>query len=275
MKTVIFACVHNAGRSQMAAAWFNALADSKKTRAISAGTEPGDRVHPVVVDAMREIGIDLAHGKPQRLTDELAHSAALLVTMGCGERCPVVPGLEREDWPLEDPKGKPIEQVRVIRDDIRAKVVTLLRQKGWQRPMIRNANPSDRPSVESLLVEERLPLDGVGEHFASFFVVEDGSEIVGAAGIELYGSAALLRSVVVAKRAKGTGVGSRLTERVLDEARSRGADAVYLLTTTADAFFPRFGFEQITRDDVPSAVRASREFQGACPASATVMRRRL
>src|SRR6187402_723805 len=123
---VLFACIHNAGRSQMAAAWFNHLADPSKARAISAGTEPGSRVHPEVVAAMKEVRIDLSDGKPQFLSDELAASASLLVTMGCGEACPHVPGLRRMDWPLEDPKGKPIERVREIRDDVKARIVGLL-----------------------------------------------------------------------------------------------------------------------------------------------------
>lgn len=141
--------------------------------------------------------------------------------------------------------------------------------------MIRNAEPKDRASVESLLVEAGLPTDGVAEHFGSFLVVDEGGKILGVAGVELYGKNALLRSVVVATDAKGTGVGTRLTQRALDEAHSHGARAVYLLTTTAEAFFPRFGFERTTRDEVPDGVRASREFQGACPDSATVMRREL
>ncbi len=130
---VIFACVHNAGRSQMAAALFNLGADPERARAISAGTAPGARVHPEVVVAMRELGVDLSSATPQRLTDELARGAAMLVTMGCGEACPVVPGLEREDWPLQDPKGQPIERVREIRDDIDARVTALLSARGWRR----------------------------------------------------------------------------------------------------------------------------------------------
>jgi arsenate reductase len=133
MNTVIFACVHNAGRSQMAAAWFNALADSDKARAISAGTEPGARVHPEVLEAMREVRIDLSDQRPQKLSDDLARQAQMLVTMGCGEQCPVVPGLTRDDWPLEDPKGKPVERVREIRDEIRARVLELLRRENWAR----------------------------------------------------------------------------------------------------------------------------------------------
>jgi arsenate reductase len=132
MKTVLFACIHNAGRSQMAAAWFNALADPAKARAISAGTEPGTRVHPEVLTAMREVNIDLAGVAPQKLTDELAATATILITMGCGEACPVVPGLRRMDWPLEDPKGKPVERVREIRDDVKARVLALLDAEHWR-----------------------------------------------------------------------------------------------------------------------------------------------
>ena len=133
MKTVLFACIHNAGRSQMAAAWFNALADRSKATAISAGTEPGMRVHPEVVTAMREVGIELEGLAPQKLTDALAETSSILVTMGCGEACPVVPGLRRMDWPLEDPKGKPVERVREIRDDVRKRVADLLREQEWAK----------------------------------------------------------------------------------------------------------------------------------------------
>jgi arsenate reductase len=126
MQTIIFACVHNAGRSQMAAAFFNALAGSEKARAVSAGTEPGPRVHPEVLEVMREVGIDLSGAQPQLLTDELARGASLLVTMGCGEKCPYVPGLRREDWPLRDPKGLPIDEVRKVRDEVKDRVLDLI-----------------------------------------------------------------------------------------------------------------------------------------------------
>jgi arsenate reductase len=133
VKTVIFACVHNAGRSQMAAAFFNALADAQKARAVSAGTQPGERVHPEVQAAMAEVGIDLSGAKPQRLTDELAQGSQWLITLGCGEACPHVPGLKRDDWPLEDPKGKPVERVRQIRDEVRSRVSAFLSREGWAR----------------------------------------------------------------------------------------------------------------------------------------------
>jgi arsenate reductase len=131
--TVIFACVHNAGRSQMSAAFFNELADPARARAVSAGTNPGERVHPEVVAAMREVGIELSGNKPQKLTAELATGAGWLVTMGCGDECPYVPGLARDDWPLPDPKGQPVERVREIRDEIRARVAAFVNAQGWGR----------------------------------------------------------------------------------------------------------------------------------------------
>jgi arsenate reductase len=118
MLTVLFACMHNAGRSQMAAAFFNAVADPGKARAISAGTQPADRVHPAVVDAMRERGMDLSSNRPQLLTPALATGATWLVTMGCGDACPVVPGVRREDWAIDDPANQPIGRARAIRDEI-------------------------------------------------------------------------------------------------------------------------------------------------------------
>lgn len=117
----------------MAAAFFNQLAAPAKARAISAGTHPGQRVHPEVFEVMNEIGIDLSAARPTQLTPELAVGASLLVTMGCGDECPYVPGARRDDWPLQDPKGGSPELVRSIRDDIRERVLALLRAEGWQR----------------------------------------------------------------------------------------------------------------------------------------------
>ncbi len=117
----------------MAAAWFNTLADPSKAVAISAGTDPGTQVHPEVVVAMREVAIDLSNAPTTRLTPDVAQQAQVLVTMGCGDQCPFVPGAERLDWPLDDPKGKPIEHVRVIRDDVRDRVSALIERQGWSR----------------------------------------------------------------------------------------------------------------------------------------------
>jgi arsenate reductase len=128
MKTVLFVCVHNSGRSQMAEAFFNNMAKGK-AHAISAGTQPANVVNPVVVQAMREVGIDISGNKPKMLTLEIVEKADLMITMGCGaEAGAVCPAsfIETEDWALEDPEGKPIAQVRRIRDEIKEKVTHLL-----------------------------------------------------------------------------------------------------------------------------------------------------
>lgn len=139
MNTVIFACLHNAGRSQMAAAFFNQIADPSKARALSAGTPPAERMHPEVLEVMREVGVDLSAARPQLLTTELAAGARHLITMGCGEECPYLPGLEVHDWPLEDPKGKPTDGVRRIRDEVRERVSEFVRSEGWERSEARSS----------------------------------------------------------------------------------------------------------------------------------------
>ena len=121
MAHVLFVCLHNAGRSQMSRALFEQAAEGRHT-ADSAGTTPGDRVHPEVVEAMRELEIDVSGRVPQKLTQELAERADVVVTMGCGDECPYIPGKRYVDWDLTDPKGKDLETVRAIRDDIAARV---------------------------------------------------------------------------------------------------------------------------------------------------------
>jgi arsenate reductase len=117
MATALFVCLHNAGRSQMSAALFERAAEGRH-RALSAGTQPADQVHPEVVEVMRELGIDLADRTPQRITRELAELADVVVTMGCGDQCPYIPGKRYIDWDLRDPAGRPLEEVRATRDDI-------------------------------------------------------------------------------------------------------------------------------------------------------------
>ena len=125
MSHVLFVCLHNAGRSQMSRALFERAAGGRHT-ADSAGTTPGDRVHPEVVEAMRELGVDLADRRPRRLTTELAQRADVVVTMGCGDQCPYIPGKRYVDWDLPDPKGRPLDEVRATRDDIAARVEALV-----------------------------------------------------------------------------------------------------------------------------------------------------
>lgn len=125
MATVLFVCLHNAGRSQMSAALFERAAEGRH-QALSAGTTPADRVHPEVVQVMSELGIDLSERTPRRLTRELAERSDVVVTMGCGDECPYVPGKRYLDWDLQDPKGRPLDEVRATRDDIARRVRALL-----------------------------------------------------------------------------------------------------------------------------------------------------
>jgi arsenate reductase len=131
LTTVVFACVANAGRSQMAAAFFNQLADPRRARALSAGTRPGAHVHPEVIIVMRESGLDLSQARPSLLTRALASRADVLITMGCGDECPVIPGARRDDWPLPDPKDQPVERVREMRDEIRRRVAAFVTAENW------------------------------------------------------------------------------------------------------------------------------------------------
>ena len=132
----------------MAAAFFNQLANHGKACALSAGTEPAARVHPEVVAVMQEMGIDLSSSPTTRLTPDIAAQARMLITMGCGDQCPVVPGVTRDDWPLDDPKGRPVEAVRSIRDDIRQRVESLLDREGWRQDFAdrREVGPPPRAS---------------------------------------------------------------------------------------------------------------------------------
>jgi amino-acid N-acetyltransferase len=137
--------------------------------------------------------------------------------------------------------------------------------------MIRRAEPQDLPAVLALLAEAKLPVEGVADHFHSFVVDEDGGRIVASAGLEVHGDVALLRSLAVAPDLRGTGLGAALLRRTLHEARGR-AGGVYALTTTAEGYLSRFGFERVLRDSIPAQLLDSRELQGACPSSATVLK---
>lgn len=131
--SVLFVCGRNAGRSQMGAAFFNHLADPARAEAFSAGLDPAPRVHPEVIEVMREVGIDLSGVEPIELTARMYSDVQFLVTMGCGESCPLVPASRRADWVLPDPAGQPLQRVREIRDDIRQHVTALVEERGWSR----------------------------------------------------------------------------------------------------------------------------------------------
>ena len=130
---VLFACTHNKGRSQIANAFFNLLADPEKARSISAGLEPVAQVQPEVVEVMREVDIDLSEVQPIELTGRMLTELNFLITLGCPERCPTIPHSRRQDWKLRDPSDLSVDGVRVIRDEIRVLVAALIEEKGWGR----------------------------------------------------------------------------------------------------------------------------------------------
>ena len=138
---------------------------------------------------------------------------------------------------------------------------------------LRPATAADSAAVVSLLADARLPPAGVAQWLEHFWVAERDGQLAGVAGLELYSDGALLRSVAVAPALRGAGVGRMLTQRMMETARAAGVPAIYLLTTSAQDFFPRMGFARVTREEVPASVQQSVEFQGACPASAVIMRR--
>ena len=140
---------------------------------------------------------------------------------------------------------------------------------------IRKATNRDLDAVEGLLSANDLPLDGVKENLSGFIVAEEGGRVIGTVGLERFGSVALLRSAVVSEGRRGGGVGRRLVEHILDYAESDGIEELFLLTTTAENYFPRFGFTRTTRSAVPPTVKASAEFRRACPDTALVMTRRI
>ena len=147
--TVLFVCVHNAGRSQIAAGWLEHLAGDR-VEVLSAGSEPADRINPVAVEAMREVGIDITASRPKILTDGAVRASDVVITMGCGDECPYYPGKRYEDWKLDDPAGQGIEAVRGIRDEIRARIEALVAELlpagshlGGQVDPQRRANPDD------------------------------------------------------------------------------------------------------------------------------------
>ena len=147
MAHVLFVCLHNAGRSQMSEALFSRAANGGHT-ATSAGTEPAERVHPEVVEAMREVGVDLSDRTPKRLSDELAQEADVLVTMGCADKCPFIPGRRYIDWDLPDPKGESVDVVRTIRDEIDHRVRDLVRGLDATRPQPPHGSGPQRVSLD-------------------------------------------------------------------------------------------------------------------------------
>ena len=169
----------------------------------------------------------------------------------------------------------PVAVARALRKSWRCSRLPLGPETNLRTVQIQAADQRDLAAVRELLRRHGLPLDGIDDHVQTMVVAREGSSVVGAAALELYGDGALLRSVVVDAASQGHGLGQALIEATFGLARTRGVESLFLLTTTAERYFPRFGFEPIARSDVPESVQASVEFQSACPASAVVMRKRL
>ena len=226
---------------------------------------------------MRERGIDLAHAKPQKLTDELARGRNGSSRWAAATSAPSSLARKRDDWPLEDPKGKPRERVREIRDDIEARVRSLIAANGWAaRTIVRSAVASDVQTVEALLLRAALPPDGIADQFPdAYSIAEADGRIVGAAGIERYGDAGLLRSVVVADEYRGRGIAEALVRERLTIARAAGIKRVFALTTTAASYFPRLGFVAADRAAAPEPLRRSPQLASVCPSSAAFLEYRL
>lgn len=268
---VIFACIHSAGRSQMAAAFYNLLAIDGE--GISAGTQPAEQVHPEVITVMKEVGIDLSNIKPQLLTDDLAKKADTLITMGCGEACPYVPGLKRENWPLLDPKGKSLDEIRKIRDEIKRRIEEFVR-KGANKAsklVVETASFNDYQRITQLLTSNNLPVPSEDDQPVKFLTTRQNERVIACLGWESYGSMFLLRSLAVDRSEQGGGVGTLLVQAALTRLAVEGAKEIYLLTGEASKFAERFGFKHIDRCSLPEQLKVSRQFTSDCCASANCM----
>lgn len=287
--SVLFVCVHNAGRSQMAAAYLQHLAGDR-IEVRSAGSAPADQVNPAAVAAMLEDGIDMSAQTPKILTDEAVQDSDVVITMGCGDTCKFYPGKRYEDWVLDDPAGQGVDAVRPIRDEIRTRVreliASLIPATDGDAPdgaldgaldgvELRAATPDDRPAVDGLLADNGLPLDGL-DAAARVLVATNGDDLVGVAALERHGdgpdTAYLLRSVAVRPELRDRGLGVRLVTAALAVVDADHAP-VALLTDTAPDFFARFGFDVVDRSALPASLGASVELQGVCAESTPAMLR--
>ncbi len=266
----LFLCVANSARSQMAEGLARRLFGSR-VAVESAGSRPS-RVNPLAIEVMAEIGIDLTSHRSKAVDDLPRDGVERVITLCAEEVCPVWLGpATRLHWPIPDPagEGESLERFRHARDEILARLVGLA---GTMAP-VEAARASDLDGVRALAARGELPVDGIADQFpGGYVVVRRGDDIVGAAGLEVHGTSGVLRSVVVAPSERGSGLGVALTADRLVHARARGLDAVYLLTTTAADFYPRFGFRPFPRAEVPDAVARCLEFASMCPSSAACQR---
>jgi arsenate reductase (thioredoxin) len=283
-KSILILCTGNSSRSQMAEGLMRSFdADLDVS---SAGTAPAERVHPAAIAALREIGIDIGEHRPKSVDRFLNRPFDFVITVcdRANESCPVFTGGvgRRVHIGFEDPGNIPGNEDEVLnafrrtRDQIRTRLGAFYRDEIAPSPMLRAATAPDMNAVAGMLRECALTIEGLAEQFGpNYAVAERSGRIVGVAGIEQHGREGLLRSVCVLPEERKSGIGTALVADRLAWAASADLNAVYLLTTTASGYFPRFGFEVISRDEAPENIRASREFAQACPATAILMRSQL
>lgn len=278
--SVVFLCVANSARSQMAEGLARALFGGR-VRVQSAGSQPS-RVNPYAIEAMREIGIDIAVHRSKSVDDIDPSGVGVVITLCAEEVCPLWPGaFERVHWPIPDPatadptvSGEEMRaRFRAARDELRARLWTFASARAADGVSLGPASAGDLAAVEALVRAGELPHAVVRDGFPDAYVVgrRDGA-VVGVAALESYGTTGLLRSVAVAPTERSRGTGIALVADRLATARAHGLEGVYLLTTTAASFFRRFGFTDADRASAPAALRASPEFAALCPSSATCMR---
>jgi thioredoxin type arsenate reductase len=281
MARILILCTGNSARSQMAEAILKSY--DERLEVYSAGTEPAAQVHPQAVRAMEEIGIDISGARPKNVARFLGEPFDYVITV-CGNAeasCPAFHGRVRRRLHIgfEDPaaargtEAQVLEEFRRIRDQIGVRFREFyLEQIRSAAPRMRPARQGDLEPVRALLTECGLGAEGLETGFpACYVVVESAGELVGTAGLEVYGEDGLLRSVAVTPERRGGGLGALLVRNRLEWAARSGLRGVYLLTTTAADFFEWMGFRRIDREAAPEGIKSSEQYSRACPASAVAM----
>jgi protein-tyrosine-phosphatase/N-acetylglutamate synthase-like GNAT family acetyltransferase len=277
---LLFLCVANSARSQMAEGIARSLAPDT-VKISSAGSQPS-RLNPFAVKALAEVGIDISGHHSKSVSDIPPDDVDTVIALCAEEVCPVWLGKAiRLHWGLPDPAhagasdAERLQAFREVRDELRRRLAMVFPQPDAEGVRLAVGSSADLEAVRALLGRMHLPADDVGRPNQAFITARAGEELVGCVGLERYGTDTLLRSLAVAPRMQGAGLGKRLYQQALVEARRSGARALYLLTTTAAPFFGKAGFETIDRAAAPAAVASSEEFRSLCPASAACMRLRL
>lgn len=278
---LLFLCVANSARSQMAEGIARSFAPAG-VRVSSAGTRPSS-VHPLAIRVLEEIGIDI-RGQRSKSVEEIDPAGVdAVITLCAEEACPAFLGkAQRVHWALPEPvaaganEEEQLRRFRSARDELRRRLALLFPERAALREVrYEPAAAADLPEVRALLQSLHLPDGDLGGARQAFVIARDGSELIGCVGLETCGEDALIRSLAVAPRLQGSGIGSALHTRALEEAERRGTKALYLLTTTAEWFFAARGYVRIERSTVPPLVAATAEFAALCPATAVCMRRAL